>query len=45
MSGTFYWPFPGEIELRNRYAGKASTEVEIADSSDSQSVTPTAAHL
>lgn len=45
MSGTFYRPLSGVVELGDKHAGKASPEVEIADSCDSQSMAPTAAHL
>lgn len=42
---TFYWPLSGVVELRNRYTGKAGSEVKIADSCDPQSMAPTAARL
>lgn len=45
MPGTFYRSLSGVVELEDRYAGKSSPEVEIADSCDSQSMAPTAAHL
>lgn len=42
---TFYRPLSGVIKLWNRCTGEASPEVQIADSSYSESMPSTAAHL
>lgn len=45
MSSTFDWPLSRVVELRNRYAGEASPEVQVADSGHPKGVPPAATHL